>query len=267
MNREQIIRLSNTVAMVAMVMLVYWVFVFISITVFGFKVFRENITQTFYLSVLGVLALLAGAVAVNVILNLSRIADALAGSRPARSKPASKPRRLRWLAFLLSFPVLFAFLYVGDLASSAKKREYLTNTARRIVEQSAPDIERLAKYEFTQRYVNEAQAILKRLSGEVKRFPSVSVIVADDIDGRQTYLAFNHYSSWERRGRVLRHDYLFPASIRDRDYLREVFEGRRQDIRFSAHDGSYELYFPLKRQGKIIVLYFTDRSQYGKIGS
>ncbi len=267
MNREQIIRLSNTVAMVAMVLLIYWVFVFISITVFGFKVFRENITQTFYLSVLGILALLAGAVVVNVILNLSRIADALAGSRPAKSRPAGKPRRLLWPAFILSFPVLFAMLYLGDVASSNKKRDYLTTTAGRIVEQNAADIERLAKYAFNQRYVEESRAILIRLSREVRRFPSVSIIVTDEIDRRRTFLVFTQHSYWADGGKNKRQDYLLSASIADRDYLRAVFEGQRQDIRFSAHDGSYELYYPVKTSGKIIVLYFTDRSQYGKIGS
>lgn len=267
MNRERMIQLTNAVAMVSIVLLVYWVFIFVSITVFDLKVFRENITQTFYLSVLGILALLGGAVVVNVVLNLSRIADALAGAKKAKLMPAGKTRRLRWLAFFLSFPLLFALLYIGDVASSQRKREYLTDTARRIVEQNKNDIDNLSRYEFTKRYVDNAQATLRRISGEVKGFPSVSVIVADDIDRRRTYLVFNHYSAWERRGRVLRHDYLFQASIADRDYLRAVFEGQRQDMRFSAHDGSYELYFPVKAAGGIVVLYFTDRAQYGKIGS
>ena len=267
MNRDRIIKLTNMVAIVAIVLLIYWVFVFVSITVFGFKVFRENITQTFYLSVMGILALLGGAVAVSVVLNLSRIADALAGSRTVRSKPAGKPRRLRWLAFMLSFPVLFALLYLGDLASSIKKREYLTTSASRIVEQNTGDIERLAKYAFNQRYVEESRAILIRLSREVRRFPSVSIIVMDEIDQRRTFLVFTQHSYWPDGGKNKRHDYLLSASIADRDYLRAVFEGRRQDFRFSAHDGSYELYFPVKTSGKTIVLYFTDRSQYGKIGS
>ena len=267
MNRERMIQLTNTVAMVAIVLLMYWVFAFISITVFGLKVFRENITQTFYLSVVGILALLGGAVAANVVLNLSRIADALAGARPAKSKPAGKPGRLRWPVFLLSFPVLFALLYLGDVASSFKKREYLTTTASRIAEQNAGDIERLAKYTFNQRYVEASRDILIRLSREVKRFPSVSIIVMDEIDQRRTFLVFTQYSYWPNGGKNKRHDYLFSASIADRDYLRAVLDGRRQDHRFSAHDGSYELYFPVKTSGKIVVLYFTDRSQYGKIGS
>ncbi len=267
MNRERMIQMTNTVAMVAIVLLIYWVFAFISITVFGLKVFRENITQTFYLSVVGILALLGGAVAANVVLNLSRIADTLAGVRPGKSKTTGKSGRLRWLAFIFSFPILFAMLYLGDVASSIKKREYLTTTASRIVEQNAGDIEQLAKYTFNQRYVETSRDILIRLSREVKRFPSVSIIVMDEIDQRRTFLVFTQHSYWPDRGKRNRHDYLFSASIADRDYLRAVFDGQRQDHRFSAHDGSYELYFPVKTSGKIVVLYFTDRSHYGKIGS
>jgi len=71
--RDKIIALTNRVALVAMILLLYWVFIFISITVFDFKVFKENITETFYLSVIGILALLAGAVIVNVMFNLTKI--------------------------------------------------------------------------------------------------------------------------------------------------------------------------------------------------
>jgi hypothetical protein len=61
MNNKALVRLSNIIGIISILLLVYWVFVFISIQVFGFKVFRENLTETFYLSVLGILALMFGA--------------------------------------------------------------------------------------------------------------------------------------------------------------------------------------------------------------
>jgi uncharacterized membrane protein len=44
--------------MVTVVLLVYWIFAFVSIQVFGFKVFRENLTQIFAMSILGIFAVL-----------------------------------------------------------------------------------------------------------------------------------------------------------------------------------------------------------------
>jgi hypothetical protein len=77
MNNKALVRLSNIIGIISILLLVYWVFVFISIQVFGFKVFRENLTETFYLSVLGILALMFGALIINVMFNLTRIAEKL----------------------------------------------------------------------------------------------------------------------------------------------------------------------------------------------
>ena len=46
-----------------------------------------------------------------------------------------------------------------------------------------------------------------------------------------------------------------------------MFSGSVNKVKFSAHDGSYELYFPIMKDGNVIVLYLSDRQRYGKIGS
>ena len=53
----------------------------------------------------------------------------------------------------------------------------------------------------------------------------------------------------------------------DAIYLKEIFSGKNKDDLFSAHDGFYELYYPVHIDGKIIVLYFSDRERFGKYGS
>ena len=40
MNNKALVRLSNVIGIVSIILLVYWTFIFISITVFGVKVFR-----------------------------------------------------------------------------------------------------------------------------------------------------------------------------------------------------------------------------------
>ena len=72
MNAKSLVRLSNLVGTVAIILLIYWVFIFIAIQVFGLKVFRENLTETFYLSVLGILALMIGALIMAVLRNGSQ---------------------------------------------------------------------------------------------------------------------------------------------------------------------------------------------------
>ncbi len=75
MNLKSLVKLSNIIALISIVLLVYWVFIFVSVEVFGFKVFRENISQTFAMSVLGIFVLMAGSSMINVMFNLTRIAQ------------------------------------------------------------------------------------------------------------------------------------------------------------------------------------------------
>ena len=53
MNAKKLVKATNIVGMVAVVLLVYWVFVLILSNVFGLKVFREYITEIFLMSILG----------------------------------------------------------------------------------------------------------------------------------------------------------------------------------------------------------------------
>ena len=108
MNYKTLVKLSNIIGIISIILLVYWVFVFISITVFGLKIFRENITETFYLSVLGVLALMLGSLIINVMFNLTRIAEKHNQDELSVSKQVNKKMGL---LFGLSFPLIFGLLF------------------------------------------------------------------------------------------------------------------------------------------------------------
>jgi hypothetical protein len=49
--------------------------------------------------------------------------------------------------------------------------------------------------------------------------------------------------------------------------LNKVFRENYNEVRFSARQGNYKLFYPHFKNGKKIVLYFSDYQQYGKIGS
>ena len=67
MNNNKISKIANIIGIVSITLLVYWVFTFILITVFGLKVFKENMTEIFYLSVLGILALMSGSLMISIM--------------------------------------------------------------------------------------------------------------------------------------------------------------------------------------------------------
>ena len=75
MNKRTWVRTSNVIGIIAIVALIYWVFTFIAIQVFGLRVFKENLTEIFSMSILGILALMSGALMLNIMFNLTRIAE------------------------------------------------------------------------------------------------------------------------------------------------------------------------------------------------
>ena len=75
MNAKKLVKATNIIGMVAVTLLVYWVFALILIQVFGLKVFREHITEIFLMSILGILAVMGGTLMLNIMLNLTRIAE------------------------------------------------------------------------------------------------------------------------------------------------------------------------------------------------
>jgi hypothetical protein len=276
MNKKNLVRLSNLVGIIAIILLIYWVFVFISITVFGLKVFREKITETFYLSVVGILALMFGALIINIMLNLTRIAEKHNQYNLSKTKTTSKKTGL---IFLLSFPLVFGFLVSGDYLTAKKKEKMLIASAKSIIEHNTDKSDKLVNYSFDKQWITQSEEILNFYSIVDKHFPHVSVIVADTLDHSTVFLIFNHYQyvtevviidstgTKDTISYPQKKQYIQPTTKGEREYLTEVFYNNVNDLRFSAKDGDYELFYPYRKGDKVIVLYFSDYQRYGKFGS
>jgi hypothetical protein len=264
MNNKSLVRLSNIIGITSILLLVYWVFVFISITVFGLKVFREDITETFYLSIVGILALMFGSLIINVMFNLTRIAerhnlDDLNGSKQANKKLG--------LLFILSFPLVFGLLFGGDYLTSKKKEKMLISSARSIVENNKEKSDNLLSYSFSESWIIETNDILDLYSKTDKHFPFVSVLVADSIDKSKVFLGFrDYYGQLNDTIQPVKKNFIQQTTKEEREYLDKVFYNNLNEVRFSASDGHYELFYPYIKDGKKIILFFSDYQRYGKIG-
>lgn len=262
MDNDKIIRLTNRIALLSILLMIYWTFMYISITVFDFKVFRENITEAFYLSILGVFALLSGSVFVNIMFNLTKISQSLGSDE---KQPNTSNSKNKALIFLSTFPLIFLILYFGDMRSSTMKERHLIESAKFLLDENKKYVKYLANYSFSRQYILGVESRLKLMKKLDKNFPRVAVIVSDKIDGKEVYLGFRSYYFKEKE--LDKSDFIFSSSKEERIYLKEVFSGKNKDDLFSAHDGFYELYYPVHIDGKIIVLYFSDRERFGKYGS
>lgn len=268
MNLKFLVKLSNVVAVVAILLLIYWVFIFVSTEVFGLKIFRENISQTFGLSVLGIMALLGGALMINVMFNLTRIAQKHNADPETEMTPASK----KWaLIFAVSFPLLFFGLFAGDYLTSLKKENLLIQSAKAVLETNSEKTNRMVGYEFTDGWLSDTQDTLEFFEKTERNFPHVSVIVRDEVDGTAVFLAFRDYRQAKTEEGILiepsKRTYLMATAKPDREYLNRVFDEGLTETRFSAADGNYQLFYPYAKDGKRIVLHFSDYQRYGKMGS
>lgn len=265
MNLKTLVKLSNIVAAISILLLIYWVFVFISVEVFGFRIFRENLSQTFGMSVLGILALMGGSLMINVMFNLTRIAQKHNQDEITELRGGSK----KWLwVFALSFPIVFGLLFAGDYITSRKKENMLVNSAKSIVEANAVKADRMLNYEFGKPWLIETTDTLDLFERTDRNFPNVSVIVKESVDGSDVFLAFRNYSEpTDKSIQPVKRSFLLAATKPDRDYLNKVFNEGYSEIRFTASDGKYELFYPYIKDNKKIVLYFSDYQQYGKMGS
>lgn len=265
MNNKTLVRLSNIIGITSIILLVYWVFIFIAITVFGLKIFREKLTETFYLSVVGILALMFGALIINVMFNLTRIAEK--HNNDEINNVNTKSKKLG-LIFGLSFPLVFGLLFGGDYLTSIKKEKMLIASAKSIIESNIEKSNKLLDYSFNEKWIHETEDILDLYSKTDKHFPYVSVIVADSIDKSKIFLKFrDYYGILNDTIPPNKKVYIHQTTKEEREYLTNVFYKNFDKVRFSANDGRYELFYPYFKDGKKIILYFSDYQRYGKIGS
>lgn len=266
MNNKKLVKLSNIIGITSIILLIYWVFVFIAITVFELKVFRENMTETFYLSVFGILALMFGALMINIMFNLTRIAEKHNQDEFNKTKKNTKGVIV---LFILSFPILFLSLYCGDYLTSRKKEKMLISSAQSIIESDSKKSKELAHYSFDKVWINETSEILSFYSNIDTHFPHISVIVADTLGGTSVFLGFNMYTRFSETDTIppKKTHFIRNTTKEERNYLEKVFFENQDEIRFSAHKGRYELFYPYSENGKKIVLFFSDYQRYGKMGS
>ncbi len=265
MNPKTLVRFSNIIGVVSIVLLVYWIFIFTITQVFGFRVFQENISETFLFSIMGILALMAGSLIINIMFNLTRIAQ-----RHNQDDEIGNDRNSKKILLLglLSFPLIFALLFAGDYLTSKKKEKMLVATAQKLLENDVVKSDKLLNYSFSKKWINETSKYIRVLSSTEENFNGIRVIVKDQIEDTDVYLGFRRYSMMENdSSNIYKQNYIASTDQEDRDYLEKVFEQGYSKYKYKAHDSNYELFYPYIKGDKVIVLSFSDYRRYGKIGS
>jgi len=263
MNLKQLVRISNTIGIVSIILLIYWVFSFILIQVFGLKVFKENLTETFYLSIVGILALMVGALIMNLMFNLTRIAQ----KHNKDEGPTQSSYKISW-GLLIVFPVLLIILFGGDYFTARKKERILIGSANELIQANSGKSKHLSDYKFTKKWVIQTAEILEILSKTDENFPFISILVEDSISGESVFLGFTARDYVPKSDSILlkKKDFITTTTQEERDYLNTVFDGQTEDYRYSQNEGRYELFYPFIKENKKVVIYFSKYQRYGKFG-
>lgn len=263
MNNKSIVKLSNAIGLVSIILLVYWVFILICNSFFSLKILGDNLSQNFYLSLVGILALMIGSLIVNIMFNLTRIAEKHNQDNLQEAKKVGTQRKG---LVILSFPLVLGLLLGGDYLTSMEKERMLISSAKSIVENSPKQSDKLLHFSYTNQWINETSDILEIYSKTDNHFPFVTVVIADTILSSRVYLGFNKYL--RNNGDLTpKTRFIQTTNHEEREYLDKVFLQNLDEIRFSAEDGHYELFYPYRKDGKCIVLHFSESPRFGRVGN
>lgn len=293
MNKTKIVNWANAIGIIAVLCLIYWVFIFLVNTVFGLKIFKEHLTEAFLMSVLGLLALMAGTLMVSLMLNITRIAaslekltSSLTNTSLASSLMSAKQKLMIIGTIVLSFVLIAGGMFAGDAYTRYEKKRMLLTMANSLVEENKNKLQMVESFNFDEgsvKRLNRQINIIAKIDSNVR---GLSLLLPDSVDGRPVVLGFGEQTNWHAErmaveaaeaaaaaGQAEEHakkvdiqktDFIFSASQAQRAYLKDVFEGKTTEPRFEANNGNYELFYPLTINKKVVIFYFNDYQRYGK---
>lgn len=298
MSHKTLVKITNFIAIIGSLGLIYWVFAFILIQVFGLKIFQKNITEMFGLSVLGILAVLAGALILNIMLNLTRIANQK--ENPNMTENTTKKSHIAKLFSLviLMFVLITAGLFWGDYATRQKKSALMQASAQQIIDKYQDSLDFLATYQFNKTWIDKADKQIELLRATNNDIHQVIIITPDKINDENVYLAFgrdrparsgfadaddiakNNVTTFEVTSTTVnkdtqstepyyykKTDFIFKADTKQNHILNEMFAGQNTPYH-SSYNGKYEMFYPYQVNGKTVaVLYMTDYMEYGKVSA
>jgi hypothetical protein len=268
MSNPTIVKWCNRLAILAILALLYWVLLFSVNEVFDLRILRERSTTAFGFVVLGILALLAGSLMLNIMFNLTRIAER--AEHPARaSSNANTPTTGSPRRWLLGFTALtslsVALMFAGDARTRMLKKDLMLQTAQTISSQNQAALRQFAQQELTTPNVNALAQQLQLVRKSAEFVHEVYVLRPEKILGQDSIVAIDHELPPEDKQAFSSLDLAFKASQQQRTYLNAVFAGQADAPLYVSRGGHYWLLYPVRLDDKVLVLFLSDEQAYGKV--
>jgi hypothetical protein len=258
MNPRKLIKISNMVALAAVVALIFWIILDITVQVFKISVFGLLIV-TNIVNLWVILSLLAGAFMLSVMFNLSIIA---AGGKTEETSE-KKDKLLKYI-FLGALPAIVCLALLGNFISEKSIENKLQNSADEVIETYAFEISKMAQYAFTREWINSTARSLELMEKTEQDFDMVRLILTDEINKNKVYLTFYGYNGGlERNAAIDKIDYIEKSKLNDRNYFGKIFnEDYKENFFLKTGSGKqYELCVPVEEDGRTMILVFTHRKK------
>ncbi|MDR1341117.1 MAG: hypothetical protein LBK58_13840 [Prevotellaceae bacterium] len=260
-------KLSNIVGLVGIFALIYWIVIKMTTDVYRLKIFQEKTSDLFGWSIAGILAMMFGALMINIMFNLSRIADKLDNEEQIKVQVSKK-----WIfAFLISLPLVVGGLFLGNNVSIKKFEDKVLTISESTVHYYSSNLDDIIlSYAFNTEWVNKTDNLITILEHYDTLSLRVSIIFEDEIDEIPVYLIFNRKNG--DNGIKCKKDYLLMCSSTTREYIDKVFKENYSQPYFGVEEerrsrSEYGLYIPYEKNGKKAILLFFTYSRWGELGS
>lgn len=264
------VRLSNRIGIAAAVILIFWVFTTIVSEVADLQVFKRYLDKTIEMSIIGILALMASALMLNVMMNLTRIADSHDNASIGDDTGKTK---LWGGAFLAGFPLLLIILFGGDYLTQQEREQQLQMAAETMLQDYPGRFQQIGKFEFTPQWIEKTVDTVSLLERTDPNVGSVSIIIPDEFENVPAFLAFNGYrlgvSKPEEDGAWVpqKEDFILQFNVEERAYLNDVFKSSTPVNLFLSESGSYQLYVPvIVEKGRSYILRVSKYNRSGVLG-
>lgn len=267
MKNQTIVQWCNRLAMLAILALLYWVLLFSVNEVFDLRILRERSTTAFGFVVLGILALLAGSLMLNIMFNLTRIAERVehAALAPASASESKRSSPRRWLLGFTALTTLsVALMFAGDARTRMLKKDLMLQTAQAISSQNQAALRQFAQQELTANSVNPLAQQLELVRKSTEFVNEVYVLRPEKILGQDNIVAIEHELPPEDKKPFSSLDLAFKATQQQRTYLNAAFAGQTDAPLYVSRGGRYWLLYPVRLDNKVLVLFLSDEQAYGK---
>ncbi|MDR3343292.1 MAG: hypothetical protein LBT14_11015 [Treponema sp.] len=263
MNSKKMVKLSNIIGFIAVLALIYWVIIFITSEVFGLRIFKETITETFNWSIIGILVLMFGTLIINIMFNFSRIADKINNDNEEIEKRKGKGV----IVFIISLPIVIICLFFGNYLSTKKTENELKYSADGIIKSYKSEIDKIANYKFDKEWIDNTTNLLSLMIRLDHDFNNVAIIFEDEINGSPFYLTFYDEREITEKDILNKINFIRKYDLEEREYIEKVFRENYNQKYFISNKGSYHLFIPYENNDKKMILFFSDQRSYGSLKS